>query len=185
MVAVALALAIVAIGTSGFAALLAVGAVLRVRHVEQSGRTPTVRALEPGAEAPTDLLSIHLETPSAELRLGSQFLVFISPACEPCGDIVKVLNTAWTPEHSADTLLVIEVAGRGETSLRGVATFDAPWIRDTEGDLAAAFGVPGFPFAFRVAHGRVVEAGMARPMLAAALGGLYWDSEPVVAGSPR
>jgi hypothetical protein len=184
MVAVALALGIVAIVISGFATLLAVGAVLRVQRLEESARTPTIRALSPGVEAPTDMLSSYLKTPSDELRLGSQLLVFISPDCEPCSEVVKVLNTAWTPEHSAETLLVIEVAA-GKTSLRGLATFAAPWIRDDDGDVARAFGVPGFPFAFRVAQGRVVEAGMARAMLAAAFDEQHSSSQPMLAGPLR
>jgi hypothetical protein len=184
MVAVALALGIVAVVISGLAALLAVGAVLRVQRLEQSARTPIIKALTTGEVAPTDMLSGYLKTPSDELRLGSQFLVFISPECEPCSEVVKVLNTTWTPEDSAETLLVIEVAS-SETSLRGLATFAAPWIRDDDGDIARAFGVPGFPFAFRVAQGRVVDAGMARTMLAAAFDQQHSASQPMLAGPLR
>lgn len=164
MNAVALALAILALGTSMLAALLSVGAVLRVQRMER-GPT-TVPGLVTGSEAPLQTLAGHGVAADRALADREQFIVFLSSACGPCRDAVEALNNDDVRRRLPAALILVEVGGAEGSELRSHATFPATWLVD-DGSVAKAFAVRAFPFAFLITDGRVSDAGLANTMLRA------------------
>lgn len=165
MSAAALALAIVALGTSLLAALLSVGALLRVQRMER-GPT-TVPGLVTGSEAPLQTLGGHGAATDRALAEREQFIVFLSSACGPCRDAVEALNNEDVRGRLPAGLILVEVGGADGSGLRGLATFSAAWLVD-DGTVAKAFAVRAFPFAYLVTDGRVSDAGLANSMIRAA-----------------
>lgn len=177
MSAIAIAVAVSALGVSLFATLLAIGAVLRVQRLERPRMAASGLARD--VEAPLHALEGRGTAVDHALAQREQVILFLSSACAPCRDAVEALNSDAIRARLPAALILIEVGASDRSELRRVAPFSAAWIAD-EGTLATAFAVNAFPFAFLVRHGRVSEAGLA----SAIIGGTATKS-PEPATSPR
>jgi len=162
MNAIAIAVAASALGVSLFAALLAVGAVLRVQRMERAAAT--LPGLATGAAAPLQALAGSGTAVDHALAQPEQFVVFLSSACGPCRDAVEALNNDDVRGQLPAGLILVEVGATNRSELRGVATFPAAWVAD-DGAVAKAFAVHAFPFAFVIREGRVSDAGLANAMI--------------------
>lgn len=148
-------LALLAVGLSLAALIVALGATVRVDRFVRAGIPPRM-GLHVGMEVDNDLLSSVLpEATRAAWLAGPSIILFASSSCEPCLELVRKVRERGHMVHQPRVLLV-ELASTGADNGSGNSIeFDAIVVQDTDGRLQRAFQVAGTPHTFLIEGGRV------------------------------
>jgi thiol-disulfide isomerase/thioredoxin len=102
-----------------------------------------------------DLAKVCGESTFAAVREKEALLLFVSPHCKPCQDLVGQLNENGSKLHDLP-LIVIETGSTNGQSLRAKARFKAVWSNDPDGVLHRAFMTSATPHSFLIDHGVIV-----------------------------
>ncbi len=114
--------------------------------------------LSRGAPIPVDAFAKMLDRNEIDsLRAGEKLVVFATPTCSPCRDLVATLSSRLGDLKQSTNLLIVEGGNAHDGTLATDSTFDARWIRDAGGHIRRAFGANVTPSVFYVNHGIVVE----------------------------
>lgn len=155
MSTVALALGLLGVAVSVLALAVAAGTAARVSRIE-AGRLPRRIGLADGSAIPADALAnlVGEEAARALLR-GPTLVLFVSPECSPCRQLVEE-----APAELASGWSVVAVEPDGTTaraSLQNQAQMAARWLVDSGARLGAAFDTKATPHAFFVRDGVVLD----------------------------
>jgi len=149
----AISIAVVALALSLFSLLISIGSAGRMVRLERR-LSPT--GLPAGSAVPREVFASLFEATSVEGWLkGPTLLVLASPSCEPCRDLIELLNEK--PADAAVRLVVVEPESEASHSLQGLARFAASWKTDSTGMVRAAFQTQASPHSFLISDGRVIQ----------------------------
>ena len=140
--------------------------LMQLRLGDDPGALITDSGLERGAQAP-EFVAAHSETEEPvslyELPPVPRLLVFASPGCLSCRELIPGLNEVRTTRNGEFDFLVI---CRGDIescrSFGRMNRLEAPMVIDTDGQIEKDYMVTLTPFAYLLDHeGRVVIRGVA------------------------
>jgi methylamine dehydrogenase accessory protein MauD len=140
--------------------------LLQLRFGDDPGALITATGLERGVAAP-DFSAIDSETAEpirlSELNSQARVLVFMTPSCLSCRELVPGINEVMSTRGDEFDWLV--VCHGGVESCRGLARMNrlrARMIVDTAGEIETAYEVHVTPFAYVLDYaGRVLIRGVA------------------------
>ena len=140
--------------------------LIQLRLGDDPGALITDSGLERGAQAP-DFIAANSETEEpvtlSEMPAAPRLLVFASPGCLSCRELIPGLNEVRKTRHGEFDFLVV---CRGDIeSCRAFGRMnrlEAPMVVDTNGQIEKDYMVTLTPFAYLLDHeGRVVIRGVA------------------------
>jgi len=150
----ALLLAAVSAVLSMVAILVSTGTAIRVSRLEGMGEPH--EGLTAGSPAPRDAIAgIVPAGQESQWISGPSLIAFVSPSCEPCGQLVMRLNVI--RDRLPQNMLFIEPELDGDKSLRPLAEFEAHWVNDASTPLRRAFKSFGTPHLFVIRDGLIQD----------------------------
>ncbi len=146
-------LVVIAVALSILSLLVSIGSATRVLRLERR-LAPT--GLPSGSAVPREALSSLVDPHDLEAWLrGPSLVVFASPNCGPCRDLIRVLN-----ERAPGSGLRILVAAPSEAELevmKPIARFSAAWGADENHRARTDFQTDAMPHSFLIANSHVVQ----------------------------
>lgn len=132
--------------------IMALGVAVRLKALEEAALPPRM-GLPLGSSVPRQPLTDLLGGDSK--WLADALLLFASPDCGPCRDLLSALRGHFT--KTARPVILIEPPSAGNESLADL--LDVPVIRvvDEAGAARSAFMAHATPHTFRVRDGRVAD----------------------------
>ena len=140
--------------------------LIQLRLGDDPGALITDIGLERGAQAP-DFVAQHSETGEAvtlsEMPAAPRLLVFASPGCLSCRELIPGLNEVRkTRQGEFDFLVVCRGDIESCRAFGRMNRLEAPMVVDTNGQIEKDYMVTLTPFAYLLDHeGRVVIRGVA------------------------
>ena len=139
--------------------------LLQLRLGDDPGALITDTGLERGAEAP-DFTALGAESGElvslSDLPAVPRMLVFASPGCLPCRELIPGLNEVRKTRRDFDFLVVCRGDVESCQAFGRMNGLEAPMVVDTTGQIERDYLVTLTPFAYLIDHeGRVVIRGIA------------------------
>lgn len=139
--------------------------LIRLRLGSDPGALVTQSGLERGTDAPAFALDppIGDARVSTELPPQARVLVFMSPGCTSCDQLVPHLNeVAAARRNEFDWLVICRGDRSAAEQFRRDTSLALPIVADREGDIERAYDVAVTPFVYLLDYsGRVVMRGVA------------------------
>ncbi len=155
MSTLALVVGLLGLAVAVVALAVAAGTAARLERLE-ARRLPERIGLSPGSSISADVFSGLVADDQADaLVRGPSLVLFVSPQCAPCRDLVEDSPAELAPGWA---LVAIEPDGTTATdSTRNRGHLTGLWLVDVGSRVRVAFDTTATPHAFFVRDGRVVD----------------------------
>ena len=139
--------------------------LLQLRLGDDPGALITDTGLERGADAP-DFTALSAETGElvslSDLPAVPRLIVFTSPGCLSCRELIPGLNEVRATRNDFDFLVVCRGDLESCQGFGRMNRLEAPMVVDTNGQIEKDYAVSLTPFAYVIDHeGKVVIRGLA------------------------
>jgi methylamine dehydrogenase accessory protein MauD len=139
--------------------------LLQLRLGDDPGALITDTGLERGVDAP-DFTAVSAETGElvslSDLPAVPRMLVFTSPGCLSCRELIPGLNEVRKTRNDFDFLVICRGDVESCQAFGRMNRLEAPMLVDTNGQIEKDYAVSLTPFAYLIDHqGKVVIRGLA------------------------
>jgi methylamine dehydrogenase accessory protein MauD len=139
--------------------------LLQLRFGDDPGALITDTGLERGVDAP-DFTGVAAETGElvslSDLPAVPRMLVFASPGCLSCRELIPGLNEVRKTRNDFDFLVICRGDVESCQAFGRMNRLEAPMVVDTNGQIEKDYAVSLTPFAYLIDHeGKVVIRGLA------------------------